>query len=120
MKFSPGEINIICTQLDKSLAFYRDVLGYHVVEKDNGAIRLALGAQFLLLLPIASSPAVHSPYGTSAEVSFDLLTTDLAAAVGYLESCNVKFEKPWQAEDPSVVILDPDGLRIEIVASELS
>ena len=41
MRFSPGETNVICTQLERSLVFYRDVLGYRVVEEEDGAVRLA-------------------------------------------------------------------------------
>lgn len=117
MQFSPGETNIICTNLDRSLVFYRDALGYRVIEEEEGAVRLALGDHFLLLLPLASAPAVESPYCERAEVTFDLRTDDLAAAARYLTACNVTFEKPWSSGDDYIVIKDPDGLRIEVVGS---
>lgn len=115
MQFSPGEINIICTQLDRSLAFYRDVLGYRVIGEENGAVRLALGERLLLLLPLASAPALELPYCERAAVTFDLLTDDLEAAARYLANCLVQFEKPWTLGDDYIVIKDPDGLRIEVV-----
>ena len=117
VKFSPGEINIICTQLDRSLAFYRDALGYRFIEEEDGAVRLALGDRFLLLLPLASAPAIESPYCDRAEVTFDLRTSDLAEAVSHLSACNVEFEKPWDSSQNYIVIKDPDGLRIEVVGS---
>lgn len=117
MKFSPGETNIICTQLDKSLEFYRDTLGYRVVEKEGGAIRLSLGGRFLLLLPVASSPAVESPYCEHAEITFDLCAADLEAAAQHFAACNVTLEKPWKPGADYIVIHDPDGLRIEVVGN---
>ena len=115
MRFSPGETNVICTQLERSLVFYRDVLGYRVVEEEDGAVRLALGDRYLLLLPLAAQPAVETPYGERAAVSFDIGTADLAKAVGYLLERNVTLAKPWQPGDSYAVIRDPDGLCIEIV-----
>ncbi len=117
MKFSPGEVNVICTQLDRSLAFYQDALGYQFIEKEDGAVRLALGDRFLLLLPVASAPAIESPYCDRAEITFDLRTSDLATAVSHLLACNVEFERPWNSSEGYAVIKDPDGLRIEVVGS---
>ncbi|NRA08957.1 MAG: VOC family protein, partial [Myxococcales bacterium] len=31
MKFRFGEINVVCTDRDRSLAFYRNVLGFEVL-----------------------------------------------------------------------------------------
>ena len=117
MKFSPGETNVICTHLDRSLALYRDALGYSAVEEEDDAARLAIGDSFLLLLPPVSVPAVDSPYCERAEVTFDLRTGDLAAAARHLADYNVVFEKPWNPCDDFIVIKDPDGLRIEVVRS---
>lgn len=115
MEFGPGEMNVICTNLERSLAFYRDVLGYRVIEEDQGALRLGLEAQILLLLPEASKPAAEARYCERAELSFDLRTGDLEAAARHFESCGVELEKPWSAGDDFFVIKDPDGLHIEIV-----
>ena len=117
MKFSPGETNVICTQLDRSIEFYRDTLGYQIIEEEDGAVRLALEDRFLLLLPLASDPAVESSYYQHAELTFDLRTSDLAAAARHLMDCNVTFEKPWNPGDSYIVIKDPVGLRIEVVES---
>ena len=115
MRFTPGGTNVICTEIDRSLAFYRDALGYRVVETEGGAVRLALGDRYLLLLPLATAPAVAGPYGERPEVTFDLLTNDLEGAARHLAACNVEFEEPWNPGDTHFVIRDPDGLRIEVV-----
>ncbi len=115
MPFTPGETNVICTEIDRSLAFYRDALGYRFVEVEDGAIRLALGDRYLLLLPLASAPAFEAPYGERAEVSFDLHTDDLEGAAQHLAACHVAFERPWRPGATHFVIRDPDGLRIEVV-----
>ena len=117
MKFSPGETNIVCTNLDRSLAFYRDALGYRVIEEEDGAVRLFLEDHLLLLLPLASNSAFDLPYCERAEMTFDIRTNDLAAAARHLTACDVAFDKPWNFGDDYLVIKDPDGLRIEVVGS---
>jgi len=62
MKFSVGEINIVCTALDRSLRFYRNVIGCSVVEEEAGAVRLQLGDKHLLLLPFAKTVALADAY----------------------------------------------------------
>ncbi len=116
MEFSVGEINIICTALDRSLRFYRDVIGCNFVEEEAGAVRLELGGRHLLLLPFAKTVAMADAYCSRAEITFDLLVEDLARAAGNFEAHGVEFEKVWEEGAPSFVIRDPDGLRIEVVS----
>ena len=40
MQFKPGEINIICSDLQQSLHFYRDLLGFSVEIDDQGFYHL--------------------------------------------------------------------------------
>ncbi|MFT4628694.1 MAG: catechol 2,3-dioxygenase-like lactoylglutathione lyase family enzyme [Myxococcota bacterium] len=119
MEFTPGETNVICTEIDRSLVFYRDALGYRLVEMDDGAARLALGDRYLLLLPLASEPVGEAPYGERAEISFDLRTDDLEGAATHLAACGVAFETPWERGGTYFVIRDPDGLRIEVVGGSV-
>lgn len=115
MKFREGEVNIICTNIDRSLAFYREVLGFRIMEEERGAVRLALGRMVLLLLPVAGHPAPDAPYCSRAEISFDLETDDLDTAAQHFLTHHVEFAKPWEPGADSFVVADPDGLRIEVV-----
>ncbi len=109
-----GEINILCTDLQQSLNFYCNVLGFVIVEEEDGAIHLRCGNRPILLLPFAEQPAAAAPYGKQATISFDLLVDDIEAVVTHLQRHNVQFEKPLQ-QDRHVFIRDPDGLILEII-----
>ena len=117
MIFNPGETNIICTDVEKSLAFYRDILGFTFVEEDQGAVRLSLFGKHYLLLPFANHPRPTWEYGSTPQISFDLLVDDLEQAFNYLSQHDVAFAQEWSAGDPNFMIFDPDQLVIEIVAS---
>ena len=116
MDFRVGEINIVCTALDRSLRFYRDVVGCRLVEEEAGAVRLELGGRHLLLLPFAKTAAMADAYCSRAEITFDLLVENLAEAAGHFGAHGVEFEKAWEEGAASFVVRDPDGLRIEVVA----
>jgi catechol 2,3-dioxygenase-like lactoylglutathione lyase family enzyme len=116
VKFNPGEINIICTDLERSRKFYCDILGFEVIVREgNSALHLRCGERPFLLLAVAGSPSTTVPYCTVPAVSFDLNVADIEETVAYLRDHNVVFESDWQPGDSYVFIRDPDGLVIEIV-----
>jgi catechol 2,3-dioxygenase-like lactoylglutathione lyase family enzyme len=113
MKFRFGEINVVCTERERSLAFYRDVLGFEVVGEEGTAVHLRGVGLAFLLLPEASEVSPAVAYGTRATLSFDLIVEDLSQAQTYFQGHDVPCEG-----DPSAgffVVRDPDGLCIEIV-----
>jgi catechol 2,3-dioxygenase-like lactoylglutathione lyase family enzyme len=118
MKFIPGEINIICTNLENSLIFYRDVLGFTVVDHADPAIRLACGERHYLLLAVAQLRADVRPYCCKATFSIDLLVDDLDEAVEHFRQHEVKFVDEFPRNDKRCFIEDPDGLVIEIIKAD--
>jgi catechol 2,3-dioxygenase-like lactoylglutathione lyase family enzyme len=117
--FTPGETNIICTDLERSLRFYRDVLGFDVDEREGpSAIHMHCADRAFLLLAVANTPKVNVAYCEAPAISFDLLVGDIEVAVNYLHDHGVQFETPWRKEDSHVFIKDPDGLVIEIIQEE--
>lgn len=114
MKFSFGEINVLCTDRARSLAFYRDVLGLEVESEEGTAVHLRGLGQAFLLLPEASETPTPAPYGTRATLSFDLVVADLAEARAHFEGLGVPCEG-GEAGAGFFVARDPDGLAIEIV-----
>ena len=115
MTFTPGETNIICTDAERSLRFYRDVLGFRFVEEERGAFRLAAGERTILLLPFASDQRPRSPYCSAPEFSFDLYVESIQEAFLYLKNHDVEFIREWEEGSSNCIIRDPDGLVLEII-----
>ena len=116
-EFSIGEINVICSDIGQSLHFYRDILGFSVVEREGDAWHLASGARSVLLLPVAAQRRKPSPYCSVPTVSVDLMVDDLAAAHRHFKAHDVTFESAWVPDSRSFYIHDPDGLVWEVIAS---
>ena len=110
-----GEINIVCTNIERSLKFYREVLGFEFLESEDKAYHLRCGQTRFLLLPSAQQALVRQPYGQVPSVSFDLMVDDIAEYVKHLKANAVEFETEWQEGDEWVPILDPDGLVVEVI-----
>lgn len=117
--FTPGETNIICTQLVRSLRFYQDVLGFAITEHEGpAAVHMSCGGRPFLLLAVAKSPLVDRVYCETPAVSFDLVVSDIGEAVSYFHHHGVAFESPWQKGESYVFIKDPDGLVIEVIQEQ--
>lgn len=84
MKFTPGEINIICTNLEQSRHFYCEILGFEKVSEEDGAVHLQCHGRQYLLLPVAQQPSSSATYCSKAEFSMDLMVADIKAAANYL------------------------------------
>jgi catechol 2,3-dioxygenase-like lactoylglutathione lyase family enzyme len=114
--FTPGETNIICTDLEASLHFYRNVLGFKVIGKEGAAaVHMRCGDRPFLLLAVASSPIDRSEYGAVPTLSIDLMVDDIETAVVHLKDNQVEFEKEWKPGELHTFIRDPDGLVWEII-----
>jgi catechol 2,3-dioxygenase-like lactoylglutathione lyase family enzyme len=95
LTFKPGETNIICLDLERSLRFYRDILGFQVVEHEgSAAVHMRCAEQPFLLLAVAKSPINEVEYCEVPAISFDLLVRDIKEAVSYFENHGVEFESP--------------------------
>lgn len=119
MQFTFGEINIICSDLEKSLHFYRDILGFTPTTDDEGFYHLQFGGNHYLLLPIAHPNEKTAPYGSIPQFSMDLMAENLEEAFTYFKENGVTFAKEWQAGAAMFVIRDPGGLPWEIIGSSV-
>lgn len=115
MKFTTGEVNIICTNLEKSLAFYRDILGFTPMIDEDGFYHMQCGTLQFLLLPVAKQSVTLAEYTAIAQFSVDLIVDDLKAAYQYFREYHVTFAMDWHEGATMFVIRDPDGLPWEIV-----
>lgn len=110
-----GEINVLCTDLERSLAFYRDALGLAETGREGGAVHLDAGPTSLLLLPFATVPRTAQEYGAEPTVSFDMLvedadrTVDALVAAGGTRLDSLGGGRGW-------AVADPDGNVIEVLS----
>jgi catechol 2,3-dioxygenase-like lactoylglutathione lyase family enzyme len=111
-----GEINVMCTDLDAALAFYRDAMGLAEVEREGDAVRLDLGAIDLLLLPFAQE--VLKPSARTAGIGFDIIVDDIDVVDDLVGAGGTRVE-PLE-EGAGWVVADPDGNLIEIIEEDVS
>lgn len=110
-----GEMNIICSDIEKSLAFYRDLLGFDVVREEDGCWHLRCGDSRFLLLPFATPRQERPAYCSEPTFSIDLMVADLDAAKVHLESRGVEILSEPAPNDRRFFIRDPDGLVLEVI-----
>lgn len=118
MEFYTSEINIICSDIDRSLNFYHHVLGFELIEREDVTCRLRFGTSTLLLLPFAKTALPQRAYCSVPTVSLDFLVDDIHAAADYLRSHNVSFEEDVDPNLKRCIIRDPDGLFLEIIEKD--
>ncbi|HLK56283.1 MAG TPA: VOC family protein [Chthonomonadaceae bacterium] len=115
MRCTIGEINILCTDTHRSLAFYRDVLGFEVLAQEEDAYHLRCGEIGFLLLAVADAARPLLPYCATPEFSIDLLVEDLNATYAHLQSHQVTFVSEREPNRNRFFIRDPDGLVFEVI-----
>jgi catechol 2,3-dioxygenase-like lactoylglutathione lyase family enzyme len=111
-----GEINIICSDVARSLRFYRDILGFNVESEEEGYWHLSCGGVRFLLLPFAAPRPELPPYCSEPTYSIDIVVSDLEAAMTYMQSHGVTIMNDPPPNDRRFFIRDPDGLPLEVVA----
>jgi catechol 2,3-dioxygenase-like lactoylglutathione lyase family enzyme len=110
--FSVRALTINCTNVERSVNFYKTVLGASVVSTDNGiGWWYRLGSLEITLLPnaIEKSPAV---FPTHAMPMLWLEVGDLDAAAEQFARHAVLIVEP--SDGQSMMVADPDGLFIEV------
>ena len=111
--------------IEKSICFYRDILGCPEKRISNGLYQYQAGASMIDLVPITSDTSRRSgSESTEACRNVDHFALTLAefdeeAIVTYLEVNGVKVERSGhrfgaQGFGPSVYFRDPDGNLIEL------
>jgi len=112
-------ISLGCSELDRSIAFYCDLLGFEVQEQADHYALLLLDPISIRLHVI---PDFRSPVKNPGEMSlsFVLDVDDFTDAIAELEEKNVEILKgPVVIENgEAILIADPDGNLIELFYSE--
>lgn len=115
MKFTLGEFNIVCFDLEKSITFYQEIMNFELIEKTETYAHFKCQQQTITLLHFAQKIKLKETYGAESTFSLDLRVDDLKKASDYFESKNVSFAQKYQKDEGFFCIYDPDNLIWEIV-----
>jgi len=121
------ESALYVTDLDRAVAFYRDVLGLRLMSEfasERGAA-LAAGASVLLLFRAEETlkGGELPPHGArgSGHVAFRVAPEELEPWRHHLEAHGVKIEKEFRFGDnpPAIYFRDPDGNLLELAVASI-
>jgi catechol 2,3-dioxygenase len=116
-----GRVALQVADLERSLAFYQDVLGMRVVTRGAGLAELGAerGETPLLELRERVGVAPVSRRGLLGLYHYAILLPDRAALgrlVGHLAELNVYYGSANHLVSEAIYLTDPDGLGIEVYA----
>ena len=113
-----GQVSLTITSLDRSIAFYRDVLGFHELTRDGQRAELGPGDGRTLLALHEQPQAIARPRRSAGLFHFAILVPS-RAALG--RSLRRLADRRWPMTGASdhlvseaLYLNDPDGLGIEI------
>jgi catechol 2,3-dioxygenase-like lactoylglutathione lyase family enzyme len=115
MEILAGRVLLRPVDMQRSLAFYRDVLGLAIAREFPGGTVFFIGSGFLELSGSAEAPAPEVAQEVAQKVALWLQVRDLAAAHRELAAHVVREprQEPWGLHE--MWITDPDGTRIVLV-----
>ncbi|MGL6313942.1 FosG/FosC2-related fosfomycin resistance glutathione transferase [Vibrio sp. WXL103] len=109
-----NHITIAVSDLERSLKFYRDTLGFTAHAKwDNGAY-LSVGELWFCLS--CDEPCPKNDY---THIAFDVASEEFEAFAKCIISLGVEVWKENKSEGQSLYILDPDGHKLELHSGSL-
>ena len=114
-----GRVRLAVSDLERSVAFYRDVIGLAVLERVGNLARLGAGDR--VLLELEAVPGVLALGRTKRlglyHTAFLLPTrADLGAFVKHLWKLGVQFGAGDHLVSEAIYLVDPDGLEVEVYA----
>ena len=115
-----GHVNLRVTDLERSVAFYRDVLGLHVTQQDAESAFLAAGEyHHHVALNVWGTPASPAPADAAGLHHFALRLPDEAAlaevVVRVLQAGHTLQGATDHGVNIAVYLLDPDGNGLELM-----
>ena len=115
---SMGAVHLTVSDLEQSLAYYREALGLEVLGDGRGDGRASLGAGGLELLVLVEEPGARPAYGHTGLYHFALLLperADLAAWLTHVARERIRLvglSDHFVSE--AIYLTDPDGHGIEV------
>lgn len=110
-----NHLTLAVSDLDRSLAFYRDLLGLRVRAVWSEGAYLEAGALWLCL---SLDPACQGERRDYTHVAFDVAVEDFPELARRVSAVAASW-KSNRSEGDSLYILDPDGHRLELHVGSL-
>jgi lactoylglutathione lyase len=110
-----GNVILAVKDLDKSIAFYHEVLGLPIKNQRRTWVDLGQTGALLSLHP-ASLTSDHSSNTMEGGIVVGFLVGDVKSAIEELKTKNVKIHRDIVERDAgkNVIILDPDGYMVSL------
>jgi len=110
-----GNVILAVKDLDKSLAFYHEIIGLPIKRQRRSWVDLGTSGALLSLHP-ASLTAQHIGSSIENGITIGFLVGDVTSAVEELKSKGVKIYRDVVARDAgkNAVVLDPDDYLISL------
>ncbi len=105
-----NHITLAVTDLDRSVVFYRDVLGCSLVHQWTGGVYLEAGSLWLCLA-LCDKVDLHTDY---THVALTASREAMAELKLRFATSNVDMWQENRSEGDSLYVLDPDGHKLEI------
>lgn len=112
-----NHLTLAVTDLDRALAFYRDLLGLSLRAVWPEGAYLEAGGLWLCLS--VDPAAAHRPHPDYSHIAFDVASADFAALAAKVAAA----APPWRdnrSEGASLYILDPDSHKLELHVGSLA
>ncbi len=119
----------ICSDVDATIAFYRDLLGFPLVEvfenrdyEGSAHLFFDIGNGNLLAFfdfPGYEHPEFHETLGGIQHLAISMDPEEYAALEARLQEAGVEYRGPDLGVSGSVYVRDPDGLQIELCTAPL-
>lgn len=121
------ETSLYVADLGRAVRFYRDVLGFRLVDRfDEGrGAAFAVGPSVLLLFSaeVSSQPGTIPPHGArgAGHAAFRVQPEELPAWRTHLErhGIAIEHEQVFGENPPSIYFRDPDGNSLELAVASI-
>lgn len=114
-----GAVQLKTDNLERTLVFYRDVLGFKILEQRPDLVRLSTDGKSPILTVIQPANALPKQGRTTGLYHFAILLpkrSDLARFVNHLIKHDVRFGASDHLVSEAIYFDDPDGNGIEVYA----
>ena len=114
-----GAVVLQIADLERSLAFYQEVIGFRLISKEAGVARLGATGSEAVLLELHEKPGVRSaaPNGRLGIYHFAILLPtrgDLGRFLRHAYSSGVRIGQADHLYSEASYLTDPDGIDVEV------
>lgn len=112
-----NHLTLAVRDVDRAVAFYRDVLGLEAAKVWPGGAYLTAGPLWLCLSLDPNTRSEPTPDYT--HIALDIAAEDFESAVERVNSSGARLWKDNRSEGDSLYFLDPDGHKLELHVGSL-